>query len=91
VGLFTRAGATPVYSQYLSQVHSILALVDAGWGVALVPSAAARLRYAGVAFRELRLDGLDDARPVRLDLAWRRGNDNPALHALLERLRRLDG
>lgn len=37
----------------LSHTHSILAMVDAGWGVALVPASAQRLRYAGVAFRPL--------------------------------------
>ncbi|WP_019545989.1 LysR substrate-binding domain-containing protein [Streptomyces sulphureus] len=83
ISLFRRAGVTPVFTQYLSQVHSLLALVDGGWGTALVPEAATRLRYAGVAFREL---ALDDPAPVELSLAWRRKNDNPALHALLEEL-----
>ncbi|WP_016906770.1 LysR substrate-binding domain-containing protein, partial [Streptomyces xiaopingdaonensis] len=83
ISLFRRAGVTPVFTQYLSQVHSLLALVDGGWGTALVPEAATRLRYAGVAFREL---ALDNPAPVELSLAWRRKNDNPALHALLEEL-----
>ncbi|MGI5321505.1 LysR substrate-binding domain-containing protein [Actinomadura nitritigenes] len=83
VGLFRRAGVSPVYVQYLSQVHSILALVDGGWGLALVPEAAARLRYAGLTFRPLEPP---DPAPVELSLAWRRGNDNPALARLLEHL-----
>jgi len=82
-GIFHAAGVAPVATQYLSQIHSILALVDAGWGLALVPEAAARMRYAGVAFRPVRLPTPE---PVRLDLVWRKDNDNPALGTLLRQL-----
>lgn len=52
----------------LSHTHSILAMVDAGWGVALVPASAARLGYAKVLFRPLRdATGLH----AELHLAWR--------------------
>jgi DNA-binding transcriptional LysR family regulator len=83
ISVFRAAGITPVFSQYLSQVHSILALVNGGWGVALVPETAALLRYAGVVFRPVRLTA---PAPVELTLAWRTNNDNPALSALLEHL-----
>ncbi|SNR62473.1 LysR substrate-binding domain-containing protein [Actinomadura mexicana] len=83
VSLFRQARVSPVYAQYLSQVHSILALVGCGWGLALVPAAASRLRYAGVVFRPV---DLPDPAPVELSLAWRRGNDNPALTLLLRHL-----
>ncbi|WP_093799918.1 LysR substrate-binding domain-containing protein [Streptomyces sp. Wb2n-11] len=83
ISVFRAARITPVFSQYLSQVHSILALVNGGWGVALVPEAATRLRYAGVVFREVRLAA---PAPVELSLTWRKNNDNPALHALLKHL-----
>ncbi|GAA4335988.1 LysR substrate-binding domain-containing protein [Actinomadura luteofluorescens] len=83
VSLFRQARVSPVYAQYLSQVHSILALVSCGWGLALVPAAAARLRYAGVVFRPV---DLPDPAPVELSLTWRRGNDNPALALLLRHL-----
>lgn len=83
ISLFRQAGVSPVYSQYLSQVHSILALVGCGWGVALVPAAASRLRYAGLTFRPVNVPGPD---PVELSLTWRRSNDNPALAKLLRHL-----
>lgn len=83
ISVFRAAGVTPVFSQYLSQVHSILALVNGGWGVAMVPEAATQLRYAGVVFREVRLA---EPAPVELSYAWRKSNDNPALHALLPHL-----
>ncbi|MYW62546.1 LysR family transcriptional regulator [Streptomyces sp. SID8379] len=81
---FHSAGVRPVFVQYLSQVHSILALVNYGWGVALVPEAAASMRYAGIVYRPLHLP--DDPHPVELDFVWRKDNDNPALTALLELL-----
>ncbi|WP_327358963.1 LysR substrate-binding domain-containing protein [Streptomyces sp. NBC_01304] len=83
ISVFRAARITPVFTQYLSQVHSILALVNGGWGIALVPETAASLRYAGVVFRDVRLTA---PAPVELMLAWRRSNDNPALHALLQHL-----
>ncbi|MFJ6752662.1 MULTISPECIES: LysR substrate-binding domain-containing protein [unclassified Streptomyces] len=83
ISVFRAAGIAPVFHQYLSQVHSILALVNGGRGVALVPEAATQLRYAGVTFKPVTL-----AAPaaVELSLAWRRNNDNPALHRLLAHL-----
>lgn len=79
VGIFRSAGITPHYVQHLSQVHSILALVRAGLGAALVPEAAAALGLRGVVLRPL--DGLE-GRPVELVAAWREGDENPALHAV---------
>lgn len=80
VGVFRAAHVLPVYEQYSSQVHTILALVKAELGLALVPAAAAALRFEGVVLRPV--DGIE-GRPVELELMWRRGNDNPALGALL--------
>ncbi|MFJ9038674.1 LysR substrate-binding domain-containing protein [Streptomyces sp. NPDC102406] len=83
VSVFRTARVTPRFSQYLSQVHSLLAMVNAGWGIAFVPESAARMRFSGITFRALELA---DPTPVELHLAWRRTNDNPALHALLQHL-----
>src|SRR4051812_41937705 len=46
--LFAEAGVQPRLLQQLTQIHSILALVRASLGVALVPAAAERLRFEGV-------------------------------------------
>lgn len=81
VGIFGEAGVRPTYVQYVSQVHTALALVEAGLGIALVPSTAARLRFAGLVFRPVALPVPD---PVELRVAWRAENDNPALAAFLE-------
>ncbi|MFJ8820856.1 LysR substrate-binding domain-containing protein [Streptomyces sp. NPDC102467] len=83
VSVFRTAQVTPRFTQYLSQVHSLLAMVNAGWGIAFVPAAAAQMRFSGITFRDLELP---DPTPVELHLVWRRTNDNPALHALLQHL-----
>ncbi|MFK0251363.1 LysR family transcriptional regulator [Amycolatopsis azurea] len=80
VAVFRTARVLPDYTQYASQAHTVLALVKADLGVALVPAAAAALRFEGVVLRPV--DGVE-SRPVELELMWRRGNDNPALGALL--------
>lgn len=69
-GRLRAEGVAPHTVQTLSHTHSILSLVDAGMGAALVPRSSQRLAYAGVAFRPLQdAAGLD----VELHLAWRRG------------------
>jgi DNA-binding transcriptional LysR family regulator len=80
-GIFGKAGVAPRYVQHMTNVHAILALVRAGLGIALVPAAAASLRFEGVTLRAVETR---PARPVELFLAWSRASDNPALPAFLE-------
>lgn len=84
-GTFSRAGVHPDYTQYVTQIHTILALVRAGLGAALIPEAATTLRFEGVVFRALQK--LRPARPVELFMAWKRDNDNPVLIKFLESCR----
>jgi DNA-binding transcriptional LysR family regulator len=83
-GLFKAEGITPAVIQSLSQIHSMLALVRAGIGAALVPEAAMSLHFDDVHFRPVRT--VPEA-PVELFAAWRSDNDNPALAAFLDLLR----
>jgi DNA-binding transcriptional LysR family regulator len=76
IGLFAGSGLQPRIVQQLTQIHSILALVRAGIGIALVPAAAERLRFEGLAFRPLALAA---PRPAELYLAWKQENDVPLL------------
>ncbi|MFO1502923.1 MAG: LysR family transcriptional regulator [Steroidobacteraceae bacterium] len=80
---FYALGIAPRYVQFVSQIHSILALVGAGMGYGLVPAGAQCMHMDGVRFEQL-----DDADmpPVELVLCHRRSNDNPALARLLEYL-----
>ncbi|SHM06520.1 transcriptional regulator, LysR family [Bradyrhizobium lablabi] len=78
---FTRADILPRYVQHLSQIHSILAMVRAGLGLAVVPEAAASLNFRGVTLRPLRLRA---PALVELFLVWRREHENPLLPSLIE-------
>ncbi len=86
VTLFTRADVLPRYVQHLSQIHSILAMVRAGLGLAIVPEAAASLNFKGVTLRPLRLRA---PAQVELFLVWQREHENPLLPALIEIARTL--
>ncbi|WP_315701190.1 MULTISPECIES: LysR substrate-binding domain-containing protein [unclassified Bradyrhizobium] len=81
VSQFMRAEVLPRYVQHLSQIHSILSMVRAGLGVAIVPQAASSLKIADVKLRPLKLR---NAAPVELFMVWRREHDNPLLPALVD-------
>jgi DNA-binding transcriptional LysR family regulator len=81
VGEFARANVLPRYVQQLSQIHSILSLVKAGLGIAVVPQAAASLRMEGIVLLPLRIKS---PKPVELFLVWRRDGDNPLLTTVVD-------
>jgi len=83
VAAFQHARVKPRYVQHISQVHTVAAVVNAGLGVALVPSSAATLALPNLTF----LDVADmPANTVELFCTWRTDHANPALAALLERV-----
>lgn len=71
-------GARVVHT--VTQVLTMLSLVAAGRGIALVPASSKAMRLDGVAY--LDLDGVR-AQPVELHLLWATDNPNPAAQALL--------
>ena len=81
VAQFSRAEVLPRYVQHLSQIHSILAMVRAGLGLAIVPAAAAGLKISDVRLRPLKLR---TPSPVELFLVWPREHENPLLPSLIE-------
>jgi DNA-binding transcriptional LysR family regulator len=85
VMLFTAANVQPRVVQQLGQIHSMLSMVRAGLGVALVPAAAAALRYHDVRFRPL---ALASPSPIELFLVWPTNGDNPLLRDLVDVARR---
>jgi DNA-binding transcriptional LysR family regulator len=80
VGMFDAAQVAPIHIQHLAQIHSILALVRAGIGAALVPEAAMSLHLDDVAYRPVETS---PEQPVELFTAWSIENDNPALRPLI--------
>jgi len=83
-GAFRSAGVEPNVVQYIGSTLTILALVNAGMGVALVPQGAASLKFDDVVFRPIELGS-----GVRseLHLVWRDDSDNPARTVVLEALK----
>lgn len=77
--VLTGVGYSPAHQ--LTQIHTMLALVAAGRGLALVPASATRLHPDGVRFRSLT-ELPDD--PVELYAVWRREAVNPALLRVIE-------
>jgi DNA-binding transcriptional LysR family regulator len=81
---FRAAGITPAIGQEAIQMQTIVSLVSAGMGLALVPQSVSNLMRPGVEYRAL-------AGPtplVETGLAWRRDNASPVLRGFLELLRK---
>jgi DNA-binding transcriptional LysR family regulator len=81
--LLAQEGVTPTAIQSLSQIHSMLAMVRAGMGAAIVPEAAQSLHFDDVQFRPIITT---PATPVELYAVWRTDSENPALGPFLDLL-----
>ena len=80
LGCFRDAGLTPSIEQKAIQMQTIVGLVAAGMGIALVPQSVSNLKRPGVEYRALK-----EASPlVEIGLAWRRDNTSPVLQAFLD-------
>lgn len=83
-GMLRSARVAPQFVQWLGSSLTILALVNAGMGVALVPRCATSVVFKQVVFREIDLGAGVQS---ELHLVWREDNDNPAFTMLLEGIR----
>lgn len=84
LGCFRAAGVAPHIGQEAIQMQTIVGLVSAGMGIALVPQSVSNLQRPGVDYHELQ----DQTPLVETGLAWRRDNASPVLQAFLELLRK---
>jgi DNA-binding transcriptional LysR family regulator len=75
---FARAGVVPDVVEHIGQVHTMLALVRAGIGAALIAEGAARLKFDGVVMRRMATE------PVDTVCTYRRNHDNPVLQLFLD-------
>jgi len=66
-GYYAREGLTPTVAQEAIQMQTIVSLVSAGMGVALVPASLCNLRRTGVSYLALREAGPD----IETGLIWR--------------------
>jgi DNA-binding transcriptional LysR family regulator len=81
---FHEAGLTPRIGQEAIQMQTIVGLVSAGMGIALVPQSVSNLKRPGVEYKTLR----GKTPLVETGLAWRHDNPSPVLHAFIELLRK---
>lgn len=77
---FTAERLAPNIVHSLAQIHTILNLVRAELGVALVPASARGLRVDEVEFRPVRFRA---PRKVELFLTWRRDHENPVTREII--------
>lgn len=78
--LFIASESQPEYVHHIGQTHTIMALVRAGIGLAIVPASARHLRFEKIVFQPLwRADVV-----AEIYLAWRDEERNPALAPLRE-------
>lgn len=79
-GFYAAHGAEPTIGQEAIQMQTILSLVSAGLGLALVPESLRKLGRAGV--RYLSLAGMPHQ--IETGLVWRRDNRSPTLGHFVE-------
>ncbi|AOI93071.1 LysR family transcriptional regulator [Burkholderia pseudomultivorans] len=82
-GCYGAAGETPRIGQEAIQMQTIVSLVSAGMGVALVPQSLRNLRRTGVAYRPLA----GEAPVVETGLVWRTGDVSPVLAGFIDVVR----
>ena len=82
-GLLSRGGHTPTIVQRATQPQTLISLVAAGLGVALVPELISRHRFDRVVYRPL---AVDDPPVAEMDVCWRRQAASPLLDNFLSSL-----
>ena len=79
VGACRRAGFEPRVDQEAIQMQTIVSLVAARMGLALVPASLEQMRRTGVVYRPLA----DRSARVEIGMAWRVGDASPAVRAFV--------
>ena len=74
------AGFSPRVEQEAIQMQTIVSLVSAELGVALIPASLTNLRRTGVTYKALK----GGSPLTEVHLAWRRGDDLPALRVFVD-------
>jgi len=74
------AGFSPRLEQEAIQMQTIISLVSAELGVALIPASLTNLKRTGVVYKSLR----QQSPLTEIHLAWRRGDDLPALRVFVD-------
>ena len=81
MGRLALEGIFPDFVHYLSQTHTILSLVRAGVGVAVVPASAKLLDFSEIEFRDFAESRVTAS---ELHVAWRPDTANPVVPKIAE-------
>ncbi|WP_027798671.1 LysR family transcriptional regulator [Paraburkholderia dilworthii] len=77
MGMLAAEGVNLNIAQYIDQTPTILSLVRAGLGLAILPASAQRFHYDNVEFRLIARNSIQ----AEMSMAWRADQDNPAVIA----------
>jgi DNA-binding transcriptional LysR family regulator len=80
---FHQQGITPTIAQEAIQMQTIIALVSANLGMALVPESLAQLQRPGVIYQELT----DSTTQLEVGIAWHCDNHSPSLTSFIQALK----
>lgn len=75
--LLGNSGVTPEFVEYIDQTPTIISLVRAGLGIAIVPASAQRFHFDNVVFRPMQCDDV----VAEMVMAWRPDQQPPAVAA----------
>lgn len=81
---FRNAGITPHIGQEAIQMQTIIGLVSAGMGIALVPQSVSNLQRPGVEYHALK----EGSPLIETGLVWRSDHASPVVQAFLDLMRK---
>lgn len=85
-GYYAAHGSNPRVAQYAIQMQTIISLVSAGMGIALVPASLRHLARSGVCYLPLE----DEAPLLETGIVWRRDDTAPTLGNFLRMIEAAD-
>ena len=84
MSLFKLAGLTPHIAQFAEEKQTILSLVSAGLGLAVVPASYRTMNSESVSY--IALDLPEQIKGLPLSIAWQKGNEDDCLREMLRLL-----
>ena len=84
MSLFKHAGLTPHIAQFAEEKQTILSLVSAGLGLAVVPASYRTMNSESVSYIALELP--EQIKGLPLSIAWQKGNEDEYLREMLRLL-----
>ena len=84
IAICQSAGFSPQVVQECIQMQTIVSLVSANMGVSILPASIREAQRQGVVYRPIRSSTLSVDKLATIAIVWRRNDDSPTMHRLLE-------